>query len=120
MPRYVVLEHDHPTLHWDLMLEAGAVLRTWRLSAPPRSHTPVQAIASFDHRPLYLDYEGPVSGDRGRVTRWDRGTFQWKTDSPGRVIVQLCGTRLQGTVVLEWARGAEWILSTHDEAPAGG
>ena len=27
MPRYVVLEHDFPTLHWDLMLEFGSVLQ---------------------------------------------------------------------------------------------
>ena len=27
MPRYVILEHDHPVLHWDLMLEAGGVLQ---------------------------------------------------------------------------------------------
>src|SRR5437879_2020084 len=34
MRRFVILEHDHPQLHWDLMLEAGPALRTWRLSAP--------------------------------------------------------------------------------------
>ena len=28
-----------------------------------------------DHRLAYLDYEGPISGDRGSVTRWDRGTY---------------------------------------------
>src|SRR2546429_613448 len=36
MPRFVILEHDHPELHWDLMLEAGPVLRTWPLAAPPQ------------------------------------------------------------------------------------
>ena len=35
MPRFVILEHDHPVVHWDLMLEAGEALRTWRLAAPP-------------------------------------------------------------------------------------
>jgi hypothetical protein len=28
-----------------------------------------------DHRLAYLDYEGPVSGDRGIVRRLDTGTF---------------------------------------------
>ena len=34
MPRFVILEHDHPSLHWDFILEVGEVLWTWRLSAP--------------------------------------------------------------------------------------
>ena len=35
MPRFVILEHDHPRLHWDLMLQTGDALRTWRLASPP-------------------------------------------------------------------------------------
>jgi DNA polymerase ligase (LigD)-like protein len=111
MPRYVILEHDHPALHWDFMLEAGQVLRTWRLSAPPRVGAPIPAVASFDHRPIYLSYEGPVSGDRGRVVRWDAGTFQWESDAPGRVSVRLHGARLQGRAVLEEIEGEAWLFS---------
>src|SRR5205807_395991 len=48
MPRFVILEHDHPELHWDLMLEAGPVLRTWRLAAPPQ---PGRAVAARRGRP---------------------------------------------------------------------
>ena len=66
MPRYVVLEHDHPARHWDLMLEAGDVLRTWRLAAPPGADQPIGATATFEHRLAYLDYEGPISGGRGQ------------------------------------------------------
>src|SRR5262245_27127167 len=98
MPRYVILEHDHPVLHWDFMLEAGDVLRTWRLPSPPQSGQVMPAVASIDHRPLYLDYEGPVSGHRGTVTRWDGGRFTWHADEPNRVVVELSGERLQGTV----------------------
>ena len=35
MQQYVILRHDFPELHWDLMLEEAGVLKTWRLSAPP-------------------------------------------------------------------------------------
>ena len=69
MPRFVVLEHDHPALHWDLMLEGDGVLRTWRLDAPPEPGKTVRATSSFDHRLIYLDYEGPISGGRGCVCR---------------------------------------------------
>jgi hypothetical protein len=104
-PRFVVLEHDHPFRHWDLMLEAGEALRTWRLAAPPGPGVVTEATPLGDHRRLYLDYEGPVSGDRGRVSRWDQGTFGWECDEGGRVVVRLDGDRLRG--VLRLGRGPD-------------
>jgi hypothetical protein len=107
MPRFVILEHDHPQLHWDLMLEAGDVLRTWRLHAPPESGRIVAATPSFDHRLAYLDYEGPVSGGRGTVKRWDAGSFAPESETEAELVVQLHGRRLAGRGVLARA-GEEW------------
>src|SRR4051812_46105534 len=100
MPRFVILEHDHPQLHWDLMLEVGAVLRTWRLAAPPTGGATVAAEQTFDHRPFYLDYEGPVSGNRGQVVRWDAGQFRFLLQEADQVQVLLEGGRLRGTLQL--------------------
>jgi hypothetical protein len=114
VPRYVILTHDHPELHWDLMLEAGPSLRTWRLSAPPQAGAKVRAEPSFDHRLLYLDYEGPVSGDRGSVSAWDRGTYALEGDGWAEgsevITVHLSGTRLRGTGRLEREATGEWAL----------
>jgi hypothetical protein len=110
MPRYVILEHDHPVRHWDLMLEAGDVLQTWRLTAPPAPGLPVPAEPSFDHRPVYLDYEGSVGGGRGRVTRWDAGTFDWLAEEQDRRAVRLAGQRLRGDAVLVRGPHGEWSL----------
>jgi hypothetical protein len=107
MPRFAVLEHDHPTLHWDLFLEAGDVLRSWRLTAPPRPDAPFAAEATADHRKLYLDYEGPVSGGRGRVVRWDAGSFDWLEATDEVVRVSLQGGRLVGVLELLCA-GSVW------------
>lgn len=113
MPRYVILEHDYPELHWDLMLEAGDVLRTWRLSAPPQLKQSVTTISSFDHRLLYLDYEGPISGDRGAVKRWDAGHFTWLSDEGNLVVVRLTGGRLTTTVRLEKKEESpNWTMAT--------
>jgi hypothetical protein len=116
MPRFVVLEHDYPEVHWDLMLECGPVLRTWRLSAPPVPPQTLRAEKSFDHRAMYLEYEGPVSGGRGRVTRWDAGSYNWenqRADDPeacGRVV--FAGAVLRGAGVLEPAgSGDSWLLT---------
>jgi hypothetical protein len=100
MPRFVLLEHDHPFLHWDLMLEAGDVLLTWRLLAPPEPGKPIQAEALSGHRLAYLDYEGPVGGNRGRVIRRDRGTFTWLERQAERVEAELAGEVVQGRLVL--------------------
>jgi hypothetical protein len=111
MPRYVILEHDHPHRHWDFLLEAGDVLRAWRLAAPPRAGAAVPAEPSFDHRTVYLDYEGPVSGGRGRVVRWDAGTFAWEAEADGRIAVRLTGGRHIGTAVLTRTPAGGWLLA---------
>ncbi len=114
MPRYVVLEHDHPFLHWDLMLEAGDVLRTWRLADPPRPGPEIAATALGNHRCFYLDYEGPVSGDRGRVVRWDAGCFTWQTDESAHVVVSFQGGCLHGRAVLTQLDEEKWSFILAD------
>jgi hypothetical protein len=111
MPRYVILEHNHPKLHWDFMLEAGEVLRTWKLSACPEAGREVAAEPAADHRPLYLDYEGPVSGDRGTVKRWDWGTFIWRNDELASITVNLDGQQLQGIIQLQRQQTGSWTLT---------
>lgn len=65
--RLTILEHDHPFLHWDLLLDNGETLTTWRLLQRPAGDAWIPAERLPDHRRIYLDYEGPVSGDRGVV-----------------------------------------------------
>ncbi|HEX3657257.1 MAG TPA: DNA polymerase ligase N-terminal domain-containing protein [Pirellulales bacterium] len=106
MPRFVVLEHRLPPsdargLHWDLMLETPPALRTWALSMAPARQVEIAAEALAPHRMEYLDYEGPVSGDRGAVERWDQGAFRWLSDEPDCVEVEFAGERLVGRAVIE-------------------
>lgn len=98
--RFVILTHDHPQLHWDLMLEEAQSLRTWRLLSKPDSQHPVSAEALPAHRKHYLTYEGPVSGDRGTVTRWDSGTYRLLEEDETHLKVRLAGRRLQAILVI--------------------
>lgn len=81
VPRFAILAHDWPARHFDLLLENQAVLLSWRLSEwPPPSFDGGETVTILaerigDHRSLYLDYEGPISGNRGSVHRVDDGTF---------------------------------------------
>src|SRR6266511_3949944 len=110
MPRYVILEHDHPFLHWDLMLEYEGVLRCWRLAAPPENDRDIPAEPIFDHRLHYLDYEGPISGGRGEVKRWDRGTYQMEDENEERWTFRLAGERLSGLASLERLPDGSWVF----------
>lgn len=96
MSRFVILRHESPQgLHFDLMLELGDVLKTWALPQSPQPGLELPCEALPDHRLAYLDYEGPISGQRGSVTQWDRGTYtlerqneaEWKLDAVGKKVV---------------------------------
>lgn len=105
MPRFVVLCHEFPEgharlKHWDLMFEWGSSLRTWAMAREPLSADEIEAEQLADHRLAYLDYEGPVSGDRGSVTRWDAGDFRLEVSSDHEFRAVVAGARLRGTLVL--------------------
>ena len=115
MPRFALLIHDSPRgLHYDLLLESGDVLRTWALPHLPAPGVETECEALADHRPVYLDYEGPISGGRGTVTRWDRGTFRVEAWTDGEIAIELSGEKLAGRIelrrVTEQARGWRLVL----------
>ena len=56
----------------------------------------LEAVRIADHRPAYLTYEGPISGDRGTVRRLARGTVVRLDERPD-----------------------EWRLEVRWEAPPG-
>jgi len=145
MPRFVLLFHNCPPdyergSHWDLMFEAEGVLRTWALAELPPAwqaahqlttgtcgNCPALATANEvaatelpDHRTAYLDYEGPVSGGRGMVTRIAAGTFDTLSQSPDRWEVRVAGRDLAGQIKLSRAPagGADWHLTYQSAAPS--
>ena len=75
MPQFVVLDHDWPEPHHDLLLENGASLLALRLPKWPGESACVPVRRLFDHRLIYLTYEGQISGGRGTVRRQLAG--QW-------------------------------------------
>jgi hypothetical protein len=109
--RYVVLRHTGiPDPHFDLMVEAvpGARgLATWRLDAwPVVGQQIVQRLV--DHRPTYLIYEGPISGDRGAVTRVRAGKC-WVDQRGGDVFIVTFDI---GDVLRLWPAGdGTWLVA---------
>lgn len=137
MPRFVLLYHDCPpgyerSSHWDFMLEAEGVLRTWALARLPRTWTSlrertaqlatgcapnagtdsVDAQRLGDHRLAYLEYEGPLSAGRGQVRRIDGGTYTTRSESGEGWQVRLFGDVWSGPIRLlpTTADSRDWQL----------
>lgn len=115
MPQFVILLHTLPPAstrasHYDFMLEHEGQLLTWALASLP-SPAPQRAEALPAHRLAYLDYEGPVSNDRGEVRRQDHGMFQWQELQPDQVKVRLQGVLCQGVLTLRRVVDQFWEAS---------
>ena len=98
MVRFVILAHDFPQPHWDLFWEEGSELRAWRLFGSLAEGAEIVAEPAPNHRLFYLDYEGPVSGNRGTVWRVEAGALVVEVDTAELVRCRICGERWQGTL----------------------
>lgn len=108
--RFALLDHDWPTPHRDLLLELGGVLRAWRLPAQFDLRAPIPAEAIADHCLIYLDYEGPISGDRGVVRRWDGGALEWMEVVEDGMRMRLSGEHFNGEYELKRIEGSKWMF----------
>lgn len=102
--RYVVLYHDGiPDPHYDLMfeMEPGALLTTWRSPVWPIANR-VRLAPLSPHRRDYLEYEGPVSGNRGYVTRAACGTFRQRKPESQTWELLLEGSAVEGLLIRSW------------------
>lgn len=105
MPRFVVLFHETPAgysrpAHYDLMLEQGEMLRTWALERLPSPGESLNAERLPDHRPVYLDFEGAVAGDRGRVSRVEAGEYEIAEETTAGLTIRIRGAKLRGTMTV--------------------
>ena len=108
--RFVVQEHRQgEAVHWDLMLQMPPALSvqgklaTWRLSVLPGQEQAVNlpAIKTFDHRPMYLDYEGPISGQLGQVRIVQQGSYILIDHQADQWTVEFFGGDLNGKYIIK-------------------
>lgn len=88
----VILRHVTPDgqshFDWMIQLESGRLM-TFRVNMRP-DETPGRYAATRldDHRAAYLDFEGEISGGRGRVTRVARGEVRLLELADERVVAE--------------------------------
>ncbi|WP_425400505.1 hypothetical protein [Aeoliella sp.] len=121
--RFVLLRHEVPADyprgdHWDLLLERGEMCWTWALDKLPgrlssdAGPDEVDAVRLNDHRKHYLQYEGPVSENRGSVQRVLEGVCEWLEIADDRIEVRLVHSGNGCAVQLQHISDDHWILAT--------
>lgn len=107
--RYVIQKHtrqDEPA-HWDLMLEKGDCLETYRIGNEPDqwSKGPIDAEKIFDHPLKFLTYEGIVNKGKGIVAIADKGTYEVMSQNEKQLKIRFSGAILKATITFAIAGG---------------
>jgi len=112
--RYVLLKHEKDgDFHVDFLLDCGAEhLLSWQICDENFTKSPIFAVKifnltespkhtiktidaichrNFDHRKLYLDYEGEISSNRGRITRIEYGNWGLSDVCSGKITLVTTG-----------------------------
>jgi DNA ligase D-like protein (predicted 3'-phosphoesterase) len=124
--RFVVQLHDATTLHFDLRLQIGDVLRSWAVPKGPSLDPKTRrlAVPVDDHDLDAGDFEGVHQGSRrgsGAVIIWDEGPAEIVTDQPGHLSFVLHGGKLRGGFALTRTGERRWILvKARDDAARAG
>jgi DNA ligase D-like protein (predicted 3'-phosphoesterase) len=126
MARFVVQLHDATTLHFDLRLELGGVLRSWAVPKGPSLDPAVKRLAMQvdDHSLEAGEFEGVHEGSRrgtGAVIVWDEGEFDLVRASDDHIVVAVNGKKLKGGFALTRTDDRRWVLvKTVDDAARRG
>ena len=113
--RFVVQLHDATTLHYDLRIEAGGVLRSWAVPKGPSMDPAVRrlAVPVDDHSMQAGEFEGVHAGAErgtGAVIVWDEGIAEMEREEDGHLSFALHGHKLQGGFALTRTGDRRWIL----------
>jgi bifunctional non-homologous end joining protein LigD len=121
--RFVIQKHAASSLHYDVRLEAGGVMKSWAVPKGPSLNPATKrlAIPTEDHPISYNRFEGVIPDGEygaGEVIVWDRGWYANRSDtSPQRAIAkgaltfELHGEKLKGRWALRRIGNARnWIL----------
>ena len=71
-------------------------MQAWEFRESPFTVTRQRVESLPNHRRAYLDYEGPISGDRGSVRRVAAGMFELLHESPTEWVARLLGDTIDG------------------------
>jgi len=116
--KFVVQQHAQGShIHWDFMLEADGILRTYRLDKSPHEladNPAANAVKISDHPLKFLFYEGLVNKGLGEVSIVDSGTYKMLNESNDRKDLALVGKILKGQFSLTRLEADNWNFAGTD------
>jgi bifunctional non-homologous end joining protein LigD len=122
--RFVIQQHHARSLHWDVRLERDGVLVSFAVPRGlPRDRSRNNLAKHTEDHPLeYLEFAGEIPAGEyggGRMTIFDRGTYQtdkWRDDEIG---VTFHGQRTNGRYIFFQTDGADWMVRRMDPPEPG-
>ena len=124
LPTALLLHRTEEGDHFDWLMvdprtadDPAARLWTARVAIPSSGW---RAVGEFEveviapHRREYLQYEGPVSGNRGSVTRVDEGRHRALAWTDDRIETELVMLGFRGRVELTRLENARWMARVAD------
>ena len=113
--RFVVQLHDATSLHFDLRIQDGQVLRSWAVPRGPSLDPGVRrlAVPVEDHSLAAGEFEGVHEGQArgsGAVIIWDEGGAEIIRNEPGHLSLALHGRKLAGRFALTRTGERRWVL----------
>ena len=114
MRSMVLLRHElaDGTRHFDWLIDPGSprALLTFRVKEPIHTGDSRNFAAEMigDHRRMYLDFEGPIPGGRGRIVRVARGALEALGEQQGRIVIRASLGGLTGVFVGRHTDGPWW------------
>jgi bifunctional non-homologous end joining protein LigD len=121
---FVIQQHHARSLHWDLRLERDGVFVSWAVPRgiprdPRRNHL---AVHTEDHPLEYGDFRGEIPAGEyggGRVSLYDRGTYETEKWHDDEVVMVMRGRRVSGRYALFQTRGKDWMIHRMDPPEPG-
>jgi len=104
-PVYVIQEHNATRLHWDLRFEIDNSLKSWALpKIPPQKIGEKRLAVSVPDHPIeYALFEGEIPQGNygaGKVSIWDKGTFEILEQDKKKLVLNIGGNKLNGKYCL--------------------
>jgi hypothetical protein len=115
--QFVLQRHtrENESVHWDLMLDNGNELETYRIDTQPENlrGKSIQIVKIFNHDRKFLTYQGSVNKGKGRVEIADRGEFSLLKEKSGIQEIQLHGQILNCKLTLSCIESNKWLAKFH-------
>ena len=116
--RFVIQEHYARSHHFDFRLEKDGVYKSWAVpkGLPEKPGVKRLAVQVEDHALEFGQFQGKIPQGEygaGRITIWDRGTYEVEKWTAGSIAFRLHGSRVAGSFnLVRFKHGGpqDWLL----------